>query len=142
MSTVSTSTVCTSTALLIVGASVRSAAQAAARAGFEVTGIDQFNDRDLRGCAAVMRVRDFPNEIPRLARRVPRCHWMYTGGMENAPELVEAISRWHPLWGTGPAALRQVRDPWQLGHVLRRAGLLFPELRSEAPQQGCGQWLR
>jgi predicted ATP-grasp superfamily ATP-dependent carboligase len=40
--------------------------------------------------------------------------WFYTGGVENYPDVVDAISEHHDLLGNAGGVLRQVRDPWYL----------------------------
>src|SRR5437868_5791197 len=68
--------------------------------------------------------------------------WMYTGALENYPELVDQMAWIAPLLGNPGDVLTRVRSPRELGDVLRRAGLLFPETRASAeglPQDGS--WL-
>jgi predicted ATP-grasp superfamily ATP-dependent carboligase len=66
---------------------------------------------------------------------------MYTGGLENEPDLVDAVSRRHALLGHGGCVLRQVRDPWQLARALVRAQLKFPLPQRQPPASGVGRWL-
>jgi predicted ATP-grasp superfamily ATP-dependent carboligase len=73
---------------------------------------------------------------------LPASPWIYTGALENHPELVDRIARSRPLLGIGGDALRAVRDPARWTEALRRAGLPAPECRvegDEPPEQG--QWL-
>jgi predicted ATP-grasp superfamily ATP-dependent carboligase len=42
---------------------------------------------------------------------------MYTGGLENYPELVGELAAERDLWGNGPDVLRKVRDPEVLNDV-------------------------
>src|SRR5262249_34471912 len=68
--------------------------------------------------------------------------WMYTGGLENRPALVEKLCRLRPLWGNGADVLRQVRSPVLVAERLRRAGVACPEVRlnaAEVPKRG--RWL-
>lgn len=128
--------------LLILGASVRAAAQSAARAGFRPYCGDLFQDADLPDAAVGQVVHRFPDDLRTIAAAAPPCAWMYTGGLENYPRLVERISRRHRLLGTGPDCLKRVRDPMLLGQVLAAAGLLFPACR--AAHHGLptdGSWL-
>jgi uncharacterized protein len=128
--------------VLIVGASVRGACQCAARAGFRVMAADLFADRDLIACARTWRVTDYPSQFARIARDVAPGVWMYTGGLENQPDLVDEISVRHELLGNPGRVLRRVRDPWQLASALRRAQLLYPHPRHELPETRSGAWLR
>lgn len=115
--------------LLILGASVRAAAQSAARTGLRPYCGDLYCDADLPDIALRQVARSFSGDLLRIAETSPPGPWMYTGGLENYPWLVERISRRHELLGTGADALRRVRDPFELGRVLGAAGLFFPECR-------------
>jgi predicted ATP-grasp superfamily ATP-dependent carboligase len=67
---------------------------------------------------------------------------MYTGALENHPELVDQLAWLAPLWGNPGDVLKGVRSPWELANVLDDAGLLFPETRDSAdglPRDGS--WL-
>jgi len=112
--------------ILLLGASIRAAAQSCRRAGFDIRGADLFADRDTQAMGAVRPIADFPDDFLKFALRGPADPWMYTGGLENYPELVEEISRRRQLWGVGGAELRLVRDPIALHHALCRAGLPTP----------------
>jgi predicted ATP-grasp superfamily ATP-dependent carboligase len=113
--------------VLILGASTRAAAQSAIRAGLRPICADLFADLDLRGGAQVVEVADYPHGLAAAAASVPPCPWMYTGGLENHPRLVERIAETRPLWGNGPDVLRRVRNPWNVQRLLEEAGL--PTLR-------------
>jgi uncharacterized protein len=128
--------------LLIAGGSARAAAQSAVRAGFRVTAADMFGDRDLCDCAQAIPVADYPQGIAEIAAQIPPSAWLYTGGLENEPALVDTVSQRHHLLGHPGAVLRQVRDPWQLNTVLQRAGLRFPRPQRRPPSDSSGAWLR
>ncbi len=129
--------------LLILGASVRAAAQSARRAGFAVYAADLFADRDLRSCSRAVKVADYPAGLAAAAASAPSCPWMYTGGLENHPDLVEEISRARPLLGNPAEVLRAVRDPIMLYGTLAKAGLRVPRV-SQSPDglPKDGSWLR
>ena len=129
-------------AIFLAGASVRSAAQSAVRSGLQVAVADLFCDRDLPAGAAARRVHNYPQDVMTAAQDCPRRAWAYTGGLENYPELVEAISQYHELWGNTPDTLRRVRDPWLLHKTLRRAGILVPEIADRLVPGLHGVWLR
>src|SRR5438128_59838 len=93
--------------LLIVGASVRAAAFSALRAGFHPWCIDLFADRDLCcrvPCHRIAR-RNYPEAIESVLHDAPPGPWMYTGGLENYPTLVDEWSVHRPLLGNGSAQL-------------------------------------
>ena len=129
--------------LLILGASVRAAAQSACRAGYAPACADLFADVDLQACGPAIYVENYPRGLAKAAAEWPDSPWMYTGALENHPEVIHWISDERPLWGNDADAVRRVRDPWQLHECLRDSGISSPELRraaNEPPRDG--RWLR
>jgi uncharacterized protein len=128
--------------LAIVGASTRSAAASAVRAGFQPLAADLFGDADLQRIATTTRVRPYPDGFLDWMRTVEPPCWMYTGALENYPELVDQMAWIAPLLGNAGDVLARVRSAWELSDALRGAGLLFPETRESA--EGLphdGSWL-
>jgi uncharacterized protein len=120
------------THVLIAGVSARAAAASAARAGFAVTTVDAFADRDLPGGS---RVVSPPRDIgqPFNARAAARAAAdvacdavVYLSNFENHPDAVQALAAGRALWGNPPDVVRRVRDPRLLMHVCRRRGILSP----------------
>jgi predicted ATP-grasp superfamily ATP-dependent carboligase len=67
---------------------------------------------------------------------------MYTGALENYPELVDRMAAVKPLLGNQGDALRSSRDPLTLQQELRAAGLAFPNTTdSPAGVPLDGSWL-
>lgn len=129
--------------VLIIGACVRPAAFSARRAGFSPIACDLFGDLDLRACCPSEVVRRYPGGFVTFARRAAPLPWIYTGGLENYPRVVDRISQWHPLYGNRGATLHQVRDPRRVGEVLSSAGLNCPswsENGDEVPRDAT--WVR
>jgi len=106
--------------LLIVGASGRAAASSAVRADWRACVIDLFADDDTRALGPVLRcsLADYPHGFVALAEQAPPGPWLYTGGLENHPDVVAAISRRRQLFGVPPDVLRVVRDPFVLGTLV------------------------
>ncbi len=129
--------------LLIAGASTRAAAFSALRAGLSPICIDLFADRDLAALCPVTRVPSgcYPRGIPVLARSRPPSPWMYTGGLENHPDLVGRMAAARPLWGNGPDALRKVRDPYALAAAFAAAGLPHIDVRRPSELPRANRWL-
>jgi predicted ATP-grasp superfamily ATP-dependent carboligase len=130
--------------VLILGASGRAAAASARRAGLVPQVVDLFADRDTAALALTRRIdaAAFPSGLADLAGEAPPGPWIYTGGLENHPALIDRIARSRPLWGVSGRALRTVRDPFAVHEALRRAGLAGPEVRDRAdglPRDGS--WL-
>ena len=129
--------------LLIVGASVRTAAFSALRAGIRPVCADLFGDQDLRACCPAERLA--PGTYPRGFLDLPALdgypgYWMYTGGLENHPEVVWGISQRRPLCGNPAEVLEQVRNPFRIASCLKNAGIPCPEVRMAGPGS-TGKWL-
>jgi uncharacterized protein len=129
--------------LVILGASVRAAAFSARRAGFALYCGDLFADLDLRRCARATVARDYPRGLATIANAAPTGPWMYTGGLEDYPDLVDEIATRRPLYGNPGSVLREVRDPFRLADALRSAGLEVPAVAASPDRLPCdGSWLR
>src|SRR5260221_7119838 len=102
------------TDLIILGATARAAAFSAQRAGMRPWCVDLFSDADLaRACPARRVGLDaFPAALIDALADAPDGPVIYTGGLENHPDLVECIHR--PLWGNTPDVLCRVRSPFVL----------------------------
>jgi uncharacterized protein len=125
--------------ILILGASVRGAAFSALRAGLSPTGIDLFADLDLRTrCPARRLMGRYPDGFREAVAGTP---WMYTGGLENHPDVVADLERRGPLLGVGASALRRMRSPRFLVDAARRAGLPAPLVVDEPPPSEASRWL-
>src|SRR5471032_3077163 len=130
--------------LAIVGASGRAAAASAVRAGFQVAAADLFADADLAHIATATRVESYPDALHDWLQQLsPRPDaWIYTGALENHPDLVDRLSTVAPLWGNCGGVLREVRSPLHLANAFRRTELWFPEVRlSPAGLPRDGSWL-
>lgn len=130
--------------LLIVGASVRAAAESAWRAGWSVTCGDRFGDLDLKEIAATTRVGNYPAGLVEVARSAPPGPWMYTGALENHPAVLEELARLRPLWGNRAATIEPVRDPFALRETFNAVGLRFPAVlpggNRKVPADGSWLW--
>jgi predicted ATP-grasp superfamily ATP-dependent carboligase len=128
--------------LLLFGASTRAAAFSALRAGLRPWCCDLFADADLRARCPAMRL---PGAYPEglldwIGAELPG-PWMYTGGLENRPFLVERMARRRPLWGNGRAALFLARNPFRLRAAARAAGVPGAAVREFFRRPPAGRWL-
>ncbi|REJ67368.1 MAG: ATP-grasp domain-containing protein [Planctomycetota bacterium] len=129
--------------LTIVGASTRAAAFSALAAGWQPHCADLFADVDLQARAPVTRVANYPRGLPLVVEQMPEGPWMYTGALENHPEVVERIAGGRRLLGNPAAVLREVRDPLLVAQRLRGRGLGVPAVTAaEAGLPRDGSWLR
>lgn len=136
--------------LLLLGASVRAAAQSAWRAGYQPLAADLFADADLRRLTAARPATPYPAGLLAASRRLPDAPWMYTGALENHPEILESLARERPLWGIPPAVVGPLRNPWVLSEALTGSGWQVPRLcrtldvRPAAGPSTCPprRWLR
>jgi predicted ATP-grasp superfamily ATP-dependent carboligase len=112
--------------LIILGVSARSAAVSARAAGYRPYSIDLFADLDTCAAGATKRIDSFPAGFRKALAAAPEAPWLYTGGLENHPALVEELAAVRPLLGNDAAVLRSVRDPTRLSRVLASAGLRYP----------------
>lgn len=126
--------------LAILGASSRAAAFSALRAGYEVVTCDLFADADLRACGIeAHQVDQYPKGFFQWLSR-ERCDgWLYTGGLENYPALVDQLATQGKLLGNLGSFLRKVRSPAELSRCL---GNHFPETRTSPEGLPTdGSWL-
>ncbi len=128
--------------IAIVGASTRAAAASAVRAGFQPVTADLFADADLRAIATATRISPYPEGLLDWLRTIEPSAWMYTGALENHPELIDQMAWIAPLWGNPADVLTRVRSPTELVYALTTNGLLFPETRTSSDGLPLdGTWL-
>ncbi|MDA0841964.1 MAG: ATP-grasp domain-containing protein, partial [Planctomycetota bacterium] len=129
-----------SSPLLIFGASSRAAAFSAHRAGIETLCADLFADADLADTTTVrLSGAEYPSGLlPILEKH--EGPWLYTGALENYPDLIARAESKGELWGNTASVLGRVRDPFLLKEFADSAGLLMPRCRYEL--QEVGEWLQ
>src|ERR1041384_6950784 len=110
--------------VLVAGVSTRAIAASAARAGFDVTALDAFADRDQPPAVRAFSVsRDFhvaftAPAAARAARPIDCDAVAFTSPFENHVHAVESLARGRRLWGNTASTLRAVRDPVRLATAL------------------------
>ena len=118
---------------VVVGATARAFVESAARLGWTSHAADLFGDIDLAVVAdKVVRlgatgIAPYPDGIPGVVASFPEAVCIYTGALENHPDVIAAIAAMRPLAGCSADAVRRVRDPAALAAVVRDAGLRFPD---------------
>jgi uncharacterized protein len=128
--------------LAIVGASARAAAFSALRAGLEPVCLDQFADLDLQAFATAEVVHDYPQGVVEQLQAYEGLPVIYTGAMENYPEVLEQIAAQQSLLGNDQSTLEAVRDPFRVRKEIRAAHIPALEIRrSDDQPPRDGQWL-
>ena len=128
--------------LLILGVSARAAVSSAIRGGFQPLAADCFRDQDLAAVCECLRISRYPADLEHAAAALPVCPWLYTGGLENHPQLVDRIADHRPLLGNAGRVLRGVRNPFRVTEALCEAGLPALEVSALPPSGSSGPWLR
>jgi predicted ATP-grasp superfamily ATP-dependent carboligase len=124
--------------IILLGASTRAAAISARRAGWTPWCADLFADADLQRIATVRKVsaEAYPQGLIEALVDAPQAPVIYTGALENWPDLIAKIDR--PLWGNSPDVLRAIRSPSRWTQCLQSRGLPCPAI-AEVPTSG--RWL-
>lgn len=130
--------------VICAGASTRSLAFSCLRAGLRPVTCDLFYDSDLAArCPGTRIAADtWPKGILGALEQLPLLPVIYSGGLENHPDLISRIENRHEILGNGSAVLARALDPSALNGCLARAGLTVAEIRQageEAP--GESGWL-
>jgi predicted ATP-grasp superfamily ATP-dependent carboligase len=126
-----------------IGASVRALAQNLVAAGHEVVAADLFNDVDLQHIACrTQRIVNYPYDLLRLVDEVEADAFIYTGGLENAPDLIDALARRLPLLGNPGRIVQRVRDVPTLRQALERSGFQMPPMAQSVSTTTRTRWLR
>jgi predicted ATP-grasp superfamily ATP-dependent carboligase len=124
--------------VLICGTSTRAAAESAARAGFSVTALDAFADRDQHPSVRALSIAHDLNAEPtaaamaRASRNIPAEAVVYLSPFENHPRAVAALAADRVLLGNTPETLRRVRDPFALAAALKSRGFAVPRLLNDS----------
>jgi predicted ATP-grasp superfamily ATP-dependent carboligase len=100
--------------IAVVGASARATAFSLLRAGCEVVAADLFADADLARDCSVTRITNYPDGLADWLAETHCDGWLYTGALENHPDLIDRMAKIRPLLGNKGDVLRTVRDPMQL----------------------------
>lgn len=130
--------------VLILGASARAAAASARRAGLDPFAIDLFADADTEQICDILRCPPdrYPGGLFELARQAPPMPWMYTGGLENYPELIDDLATSRKLLGNQSRLIENVRNPFALYAVMTAHGITTPSvLPGGLPQPDDHRWV-
>lgn len=132
--------------VILIGASTRAMAYSCLRAGVQPFCIDLFADKDLMAVASVSNISlaEYPMGLVQAVEQFP-LHWsvIYTGGIENHPQVYRAIEQQRPVWGyTHPNPLHgnSIRNPKFLDALAAEHRLHRPKHSwNDSPNRGV--WL-
>lgn len=129
--------------LIVLGASARAAAFSAIASGYAPLAIDLFADRDLAAVCPAVKISRYPHEFLTALAAAPQAPWLYTGGLENYPRLIDRLAKLRHLLGNPGEVVRQVREPLNLSRVAEQAECRSPEMysRSSAMNSAEQRWL-
>ena len=128
--------------VLVAGFSARALARSAIAAGFGVSVVDGFGDRDLAEPAprpsAIETIQPFDPDLAAVrAASLPGDAVAYTSNLENHPQAVATLAVGRALLGNGAAELAAARDAERVQHVL--AAVALPVARVYADAAGALQ---
>ena len=117
--------------VICAGASARSLAFSCLRAGLRPLAFDLFFDTDLAARCPGIRLADgsWPGGLLEALERMPPLPLVYSGGLENHPDLIGRLEARHEILGNSAAVLEKALDPFAFSSCLAGAGLRVPEIR-------------
>lgn len=130
--------------VLIVGPSGRAAAESVRRLGAIPQIIDLFADQDTRRLGDVIRcpIDRYPHGIVDLAATLPAIPFVYAGGLENHPDVIDRLAQRHRLLGNDRSPLDRVRNPRQLRNACQTLGGSFPRTILPGEPAEAGTWVQ
>lgn len=129
--------------LLVVGLGVRYLAESARQAGFQVTAVDAFADRDTAAASrAIQAAEATPYGVIRAALGLgsPGNGLVYGGGFEGRPDLLSRLALRFRLFGNRPSVAALLANPRRFFPLLDELEIPYPEIRLEFPDDPAG-WL-
>jgi hypothetical protein len=134
---------------LIVAFSSRGLADLACGSGFRrITAVDAFGDRDHPPSVENISTRrrlglPFSDEaiLTACEGRAGGGILVYGGGLENRPQLVEALGHGRLLAGNSARVLQQARDPGSLSSLCLEESIPFPETLYPGEEEGAAKVL-
>jgi hypothetical protein len=108
--------------------------------------MDRCGDLDTIQAARLLIAPRWPSGLLRLMQSAPPGYWLYTGGLENHPRLVDRLAQIQPLAGNQGNELREARSLSVLASgSQRKPACKFPQSTSVAhhhPGLGTGSGSR
>ena len=143
------------TTVLIIAASARAIAQCIVRSRhfeakpkMKIVAADLFSDADTQQACSAIQIRDYPNEFVSVMERIKPDYVVYSGGLENHDEVIEAIEQKTTVLGNGSEVLKKLQDKAKLFELLNEMGFAVPKSHFmnpniRKPNLPCeNRWLR
>lgn len=133
--------------VVLIGASIRAAAQSARRAGFQVVGIDLFGDRDCRDACQRFAMLDQTDDSAKLLDEYPSARVVCVGGFTDATSVLRSLGRHAHRIETALQRQAHLKQPETLRDLAIASGLSFPEtITDDECEIDCqrltsGRWL-
>jgi predicted ATP-grasp superfamily ATP-dependent carboligase len=124
-------------ALLVIAVSARAYVVAAKRAGYQVTAIDGFADKETLDCADQALIVEYnsqgfdANALLNTLKALDVSQYLgciYGSGFEMQPALLSAIAQIIPLLGNAADVVRQVKNPPVFFKQLEACNIEYPQL--------------
>ncbi len=104
--------------------------------------LDMFADADLQANALARTIENYPEGLIGALEAIPRLPVMYTGGLENQPDVLRAANEFHDLLGNTAEDVAVARTPEGLVDAWRIAQVEAPEWRAaDNPPPTDGTWI-
>lgn len=114
--------------LIVIGGSVRFLAASCRRAGWSVHACDRFGDVDLLAIASsYQRLPTHLAAAAPLFAPLPHLPLLFTGGLENAPDLLRSLAQSTRTASASGEVVEAVRNVTNLAAAATAAGVAFPE---------------
>ncbi len=114
-------------AVILIGASIRAAAQSAKRAGLNVIGVDLFGDQDCRTACDRFALLDGSGDAARLLDEFADAELVCVGGFADPGSLSRTLGR-HACRLEKPIAMQdRLKQPKLLREIASAGGVSFPD---------------
>lgn len=128
--------------VVLVGASVRAAAESASRAKLRVIGIDLFGDVDTRrACQQFFKISDTANSAKQdtdaILEACAGLPLLQVGGFSHYPRLLDRLSAVCSPFGPSTLRSEQFRDPLVLQHLVKGCGIQIPRTWRSFDNRQC-----
>ena len=90
----------------------------------KIVAADLFSDADTQQACSAIQIRDYPNEFVSVMERIKPDYVVYSGGLENHDEVIEAIEQKTTVLGNGSEVLKKLQDKAKLFELLMKWGSL------------------